>query len=96
MYAYAIVAPSQERNAKLSVLEPFLKTCPEFDGICPLFNGISCPLLERLVNLLSLTTNLIMLILPSVNAGWRRPKGCLLYTSPSPRDGLLARMPSSA
>ena len=24
--------------------------------------------------------------------GWR----CLLYTSPSPRDGLLSRMPSSA
>ena len=27
----------------------------------------------------------------SVNIG-----GCLLYTSPSPRDGLLSRMPSSA
>ena len=25
-----------------------------------------------------------------------RPKGCLLYTSPSPRDGLKSRMPSSA
>ena len=25
-----------------------------------------------------------------------RPIGCLLYTSPSPRDGLLSRMPSSA
>ena len=25
-----------------------------------------------------------------------RIKGCLLYTSPSPRDGLLSRMPSSA
>ena len=24
------------------------------------------------------------------------PMGCLLYTSPSPRDGLLSRMPSSA
>ena len=24
------------------------------------------------------------------------PEGCLLYTSPSPRDGLLSRMPSSA
>ena len=24
------------------------------------------------------------------------PKFCLLYTSPSPRDGLLSRMPSSA
>ena len=26
----------------------------------------------------------------------RTEKGCLLYTSPSPRDGLLSRMPSSA
>ena len=26
----------------------------------------------------------------------RRDSGCLLYTSPSPRDGLLSRMPSSA
>ena len=25
-----------------------------------------------------------------------RYSGCLLYTSPSPRDGLLSRMPSSA
>ena len=25
-----------------------------------------------------------------------RPGFCLLYTSPSPRDGLLSRMPSSA
>ena len=24
------------------------------------------------------------------------PQACLLYTSPSPRDGLLSRMPSSA
>ena len=24
------------------------------------------------------------------------PKGCLLYTSPSPRDGATSRMPSSA
>ena len=27
---------------------------------------------------------------------WRGPHRCLLYTSPSPRDGLLSRMPSSA
>ena len=30
------------------------------------------------------------------NSGPYQPKGCLLYTSPSPRDGLLSRMPSSA
>ena len=28
--------------------------------------------------------------------GFDASKGCLLYTSPSPRDGLLSRMPSSA
>ena len=27
---------------------------------------------------------------------YERPDPCLLYTSPSPRDGLLSRMPSSA
>ena len=27
---------------------------------------------------------------------WHLVKNCLLYTSPSPRDGLLSRMPSSA
>ena len=33
----------------------------------------------------------------SVNPGKNfGPYGCLLYTSPSPRDGLLSRMPSSA
>ena len=32
----------------------------------------------------------------SVVAGPVGPPGCLLYTSPSPRDGLLSRMPSSA
>ena len=29
-------------------------------------------------------------------AGITLSKNCLLYTSPSPRDGLLSRMPSSA
>ena len=28
--------------------------------------------------------------------GFQQVKHCLLYTSPSPRDGLLSRMPSSA
>ena len=29
-------------------------------------------------------------------AAFRKLNACLLYTSPSPRDGLLSRMPSSA
>ena len=36
----------------------------------------------------------IGLMVEAVNA--EQLEGCLLYTSPSPRDGLLSRMPSSA
>ena len=31
-----------------------------------------------------------------IGEGYHIYKSCLLYTSPSPRDGLLSRMPSSA
>ena len=37
--------------------------------------------------------------MPTMAEGKKNKKqvnGCLLYTSPSPRDGLLSRMPSSA
>ena len=33
---------------------------------------------------------------PVLNSSEVYPHTCLLYTSPSPRDGLLSRMPSSA
>ena len=36
------------------------------------------------------------LITPHPEFGFPGLKDCLLYTSPSPRDGLLSRMPSSA
>ena len=32
----------------------------------------------------------------NVNGAYTLPTSCLLYTSPSPRDGLISRMPSSA
>ena len=34
--------------------------------------------------------------LSSLKGDWSGDTDCLLYTSPSPRDGLLSRMPSSA
>ena len=39
---------------------------------------------------------LIILSLPVLVLAWAVISDCLLYTSPSPRDGLLSRMPSSA
>ena len=35
-------------------------------------------------------------LVDKLNAMWSLTRSCLLYTSPSPRDGLLSRMPSSA
>ena len=35
-------------------------------------------------------------LIASENAQSPMVRSCLLYTSPSPRDGLLSRMPSSA
>ena len=35
----------------------------------------------------------VIQVIEEENRGY---KACLLYTSPSPRDGLLSRMPSSA
>ena len=37
-----------------------------------------------------------MVILFALNVDYDTYNTCLLYTSPSPRDGLLSRMPSSA
>ena len=43
--------------------------------------------------------SIVRAVIVRVKKSTRRPDGsyiCLLYTSPSPRDGLLSRMPSSA
>ena len=46
---------------------------------------------------LDISVNALAMPLIGGTATWLGPVlGCLLYTSPSPRDGLLARMPSSA
>ena len=39
---------------------------------------------------------LIVMAVPSFKILYKQDTICLLYTSPSPRDGLLSRMPSSA
>ena len=61
-------------------------------------NWVACLLVLWLVPL-STSASIIEVregdrIQDAVNAA--QPGDCLLYTSPSPRDGLLSRMPSSA
>ena len=48
---------------------------------------------ETVAKMLTLTTRQVDMLKMAAN---RETQRCLLYTSPSPRDGLLSRMPSSA
>ena len=59
------------------------------------------PLLRKAVNLKLMIqedtqTDIRKLVIISIKRQDLRKGNCLLYTSPSPRDGLLSRMPSSA
>ena len=63
-------------------------------SIWPVFQGK-----EGKKGRVSLLLSLILFPLPKIQGKMREEGGkgiCLLYTSPSPRDGLLSRMPSSA
>ena len=51
---------------------------------------------DKIHKLESQITRVERILLVSMGAVITGMGGCLLYTSPSPRDGLLSRMPSSA
>src|SRR5664279_5334607 len=94
MRKLATVGPSERGGQPASPAPP--------DGIhmpgpsfAPVFGAVGMALLVfGLVFRGAITVlGLVALILALVY--WLR-EGCLLYTSPSPRDGLLSRMPSSA
>ena len=82
----------------------YLKSAPEyldntlvgdagFDPLC--LAAYSWPaFLEKGTRLFGERQGFLIFELPDFSVEQR--KNCLLYTSPSPRDGLLSRMPSSA
>ena len=78
----------------------FLTTGSRFDDIALKNYDKTLDPSEGLVNLLSPegaeSSAYIMDNWTNANGGTGADTPCLLYTSPSPRDGLLSRMPSSA
>ena len=69
------------------------------DGPCGVYDPASARVAAEAV--LSMTKKLKAMEAPAAGdaaalAAYNNTFGCLLYTSPSPRDGLLSRMPSSA
>ena len=64
------------------------------DNILKLRDFISDTTMQHGVNIRESTLNTLININLQISEGLL--EGCLLYTSPSPRDGLLSRMPSSA
>ena len=72
---------SKAFNLKTNNSDIFVKKCFEH-AVVLLKKKIATGLINLPINKSKFTKN--------------KYKGCLLYTSPSPRDGLLSRMPSSA
>ena len=59
--------------------------------------GSNCPIIVEGINDIKCLRILGFTgIIETINKGWDRSRICLLYTSPSPRDATLSRMPSSA
>ena len=75
-----------------------LMSCKKYDHIMPvLINLHWLPVRYRInFKILLLTFKALYGMAPSYIIDLIHTKTCLLYTSPSPRDGLLSRMPSSA
>ena len=93
----AVSVDSNDRGSTESVLD-IIRSLSTIDGFNKLYQKD-----EQLVAMVSAAIILILLLLLLVLRRKRSispddtPSGtCLLYTSPSPRDGLLSRMPSSA
>ena len=72
-------------------------SCEPFSGKSAMVLGIAKKLLQKKKKVRigkPLATCIELTNLPSIS--YEGLIDCLLYTSPSPRDGLLSRMPSSA
>ena len=71
-----------------NILVTFLQTFDELALLFPVFH---------VIEVITILIFCVEYILRIWTADYLYPdKSCLLYTSPSPRDGLLSRMPSSA
>ena len=80
-----IIEPARHLPFKIMITDPASKHAME--EIKNPFSGESCQLPRYAVAVYDTIKGAELL---------EDPKTCLLYTSPSPRDGLLSRMPSSA
>ena len=78
-------------NANMSMNEAFLPSATVRDNVVNI-----AKLLNYVPRSIVTSKACLYLEVQTVPTAGAYPSSCLLYTSPSPRDGLLSRMPSSA
>ena len=81
----------KKAGRKALIWGAILGTLPDLDVFIPLGSPVDDFVYHR-----GFSHSLFLLTALSPVFAWLITKVCLLYTSPSPRDGLLSRMPSSA
>ena len=96
-----IASPDVARKYGLEAIYQDLALIGTFDLVSNFFLGHekTKSYLGGLINVLdkkAMREEAIQVLTEQVGINIGNPYACLLYTSPSPRDGLLSRMPSSA
>ena len=69
---------------------------PGVGAVTCLYYGVPVAGMWSSLSALAINAHFLPGVVFGLGVGLARPCFCLLYTSPSPRDGLLSRMPSSA
>ena len=88
----------ENKNYKISYLGGNKSSGTKWSDNFPFINLESDNLIEKIsIDRIADKANVALLCLPSgISSTLTRGLFCLLYTSPSPRDATLSRMPSSA
>ena len=78
-----------------SILEPQIAFDHQYPAVTFLLAGVAMISLTTIIRHVLIDWEAMAETQNKMNA-YNKEMSCLLYTSPSPRDGLLSRMPSSA
>ena len=91
-----IVVPCKNEENYIQHLLHSLSTQKDIDGVRIIIADASTDSTPEVIAEYSKLYNLNCEVVEGGPVSLAKNNGCLLYTSPSPRDGLLSRMPSSA
>ena len=94
--AFAMIVQLPNKNGQLKYCDALLRVAEVYKCVKIAIVDPMCQVLMQPVGEWGFDIAVGSMQRFGIPMGYGGPHACLLYTSPSPRDGLLSRMPSSA